>query len=121
MKRNPGTRRSKAVTFETVRRIALTFPGAEESTSYGTPAFKVKGKLFVRLHQDGDALVVRIDEEEWDRRMLADPETFFITDHYRDYPWILVRLATVKRDDLHLLLAEAWRQVAPKSLLATDP
>ena len=120
MKRKPGPRRSRAATFETVRTIALSFPGAEESTSYGTPAFKVKGKLFVRLHQDGDALVVRIEEDERAKRMLTDPETFFITDHYLNYPWILVRLATVKRDDLHQLLAEAWRLVAPKSLLVDD-
>lgn len=118
MQRKPASRRSKAVTFETVRQIALTLPGAEESTSYGTPAFKVKGKLFVRLHQDGDALVVGVEEHERAKRMLDDPETFFITDHYRDHPWILVRLAKVKRDDLHHLLAEAWRLVAPKSLLA---
>ncbi len=48
------------VTFETVRRLALALPAAEESTSYGTPAFKVGGKLFARLREDHD-LVVKID------------------------------------------------------------
>ena len=117
MKRKPRTHPSGPVTFDTVREIALTFPGAVESTSYGTPAFKVAKKLFARLHQDGESLVVRINEAERTRRMKADPVTFFITDHYLDYPWMLVKLSTVQRDDLHVLLAEAWRHVAPSSLI----
>ena len=120
MKRKPRTHPSKAVTFDTVREIALTFPGAVESTSYGTPAFKVAKKLFTRLHDDGETLVVRIDESERTRRMKVDPQTFFITDHYLNYPWILVKLSTVKSDDLHVLLAEAWRHVAPSSYLVDD-
>jgi len=117
MRRTTRTRSSPAITFDTVREIALTFPGAVESTSYGTPAFKVAKKLFTRLHQDGESLVVRIDEAERTRRMKSDPVTYFITDHYLNYPWILVKLSTVKRDDLHVLLAEAWRHVAPSSLI----
>lgn len=50
-----------AVTFETVRDIGRTLPGVEESTSYGTPALKVRGKLLARLWEDGETLVVKID------------------------------------------------------------
>ncbi len=55
--------------------------------------------------------------------MRAHPETFFITDHYRDYAWVLVRLRTVRRAHLADLLEDAWRAVAPKRLvdeLGTD-
>jgi hypothetical protein len=107
-------------TFDSVREIARDLPGAVEGTSYGTPAFHVGKKLFVRKHQDGDWLVIKIEFEQRAMRMRADPETFFITDHYRDYPWILVRLATVDRDDLRNLLHDAWRQSAPPRLLS-DP
>jgi len=48
------------VTYDIVRRLGLALPGAEESTSYGTPALKVKGKLFVRLHQDLDKIVLPV-------------------------------------------------------------
>src|SRR6476620_9074094 len=65
-------------TWDTVRKLAVALPGAEESTSYGTPAFKVRGKLFVRLHQSGDALVVGMDENDRALRMKADPDTYFI-------------------------------------------
>lgn len=110
MKLQPS--KSAKVSFDTVRQIALTFPGAVESTSYGTPAFKVDKKLFARHHQDGESLVIRIDENERTRWMKTDPETFYITDHYLEYPYMLVRLAMVKKKELHLLLAEAWRHVA---------
>ncbi len=102
------------ITFDTVRAIAVGLTGAVEGTSYGTPAFRAGKSLFVRLHDSGDCLVVRIDPDERAMRMKADPETFFITEHYRNYPWILVRLATVERDDLRDLINDAWKLVAPK-------
>ena len=106
------------VTYETVRQIALTLPGAEEGTSYGTPAVKVKGKLFVRLHQDGDAIVIKVDFAEREELMKADPEKFFITDHYLNYPWMLVRLSKVRHDQLRDVLVQSWRRAAPKQLVA---
>jgi hypothetical protein len=94
------------VTFEQVRKIALSLPSVEESTSYGTPAFKVSGKLLARLREDGDSLVVGTTFEEREEMLAADPETFYITDHYLKYPWILVRLSRVSPDALRDLLAE---------------
>ncbi len=107
------------VTFETVRELALTLPGVEEGLSYGTPAFKVGKKLMARLHQDGEALVLKMDFFARDTLMQAEPDTFFITDHYQGYPWVLVRLSTVRREQLRDLLDDAWRSLAPKRLLAS--
>jgi hypothetical protein len=106
------------ITFEKVRMLALALPKAEEGTSYGTAAFKVGGKLFARLHQDGESLVVKIDPGERTMRIKADPETFYITDHYLNYPWILVRVSSVEPGDLRELLEEAWRLSAPKRLVS---
>jgi hypothetical protein len=97
------------VTFEQVRKIALSLPSVEESTSYGTPAFKVSGKLLARLREDGDSLVVGTTFEEREEMLAADPETFYITDHYLKYPWILVRLSRVSPDALRDLLSRALR------------
>jgi len=107
----------KPITFDTVRQIAQTLPGAEESTSYGTPAFKVKGKLFARQHQDGESLVVGVDFDEREEMMNAAPEKFYITDHYLNYPWMLVRMSQVRRDELRDLLIGSWRRAAPKNLV----
>lgn len=75
------------VTFEEVRRMAMMLPEVEEGTSYRTPAFRRRGKLFVRLREDPDSLVIRMLHEQREEMMAADPNTNYITDHYRDYPF----------------------------------
>jgi hypothetical protein len=98
-----------AVTFEDARKMALALNNVEEGTSYGTPAFKAGGKLLARLREDGDSLVVGTTFEEREEMMAADPETYYITDHYLKYPWVLVRLSRVRPDELRDLLSRAWR------------
>ena len=95
--------------------IADELPGAELSTSYGTPAFKVNKKLFARLKEDGKTLVVYTGErEKW---MKKEPAVFFITDHYKNYPAMLIDLNTVKKKDLQHLVHASWKMRAPKRLL----
>jgi hypothetical protein len=105
------------VTLATVRRLALAFPGVEEGLSYGTPGFRVRGKFLARMKEDGETLVVKCGDDERDFRMKADPETFFITDHYRGYPTVLVRLTRVTTTDLRDVLEQAWRLNAPRRLV----
>jgi hypothetical protein len=100
------------VTFEIARRMARALDHAEEVSSYGTPGFKVDGVLFARLHQNLDALVVRMDFEQRAALMEADPETYFITDHYLNYEWVLLRFDRVTPDALRDLLRGAWRAAA---------
>jgi len=120
--RAPNRRKkAKPVTFETVCKLALALPGVEEGLSYRTPAFRVRGKLIARLWEDGGTLVVRTDFDTREVLMRADPETFYVTDHYRSYPFLLVRLSNVHAGDLRKLLEEAWRRAAPKRLLAEYP
>jgi hypothetical protein len=114
-----GRRKKKPVTFDTVRQLALALPGVEERTSYGTTAFKVGGKLFARFHQDGESLAVKVEFAAREVLMGVNPRTFYITDHYRCWPWMLVRISSVDADELRGLLEDAWRRLAPKRLLAT--
>jgi hypothetical protein len=100
------------MTFEAVRKMALELDNVEEGTSYGTPAFKVSGVLFARLRDDIGALVVRMSIDDRQELMAADPETYFITDHYLNYPYILVRLSRVKPDAMRDVLRGAWRSAA---------
>jgi hypothetical protein len=113
--------RRRAVNFDDVRAAAHALPGVQDSTSYGTPALKVRGKLFARLHQDGDCFVLRASVLDRQILMQIDPDAFFLTDHYRPYPWVLVRFAAVQRRALPELLERAWRMVAPKTLAAGHP
>lgn len=97
------------MTYEALRKIGLALPNAVEGTSYGTPALKVKGKLLVRLRPDLDAIVIPTSFEQRDELMAGDPEKYFITDHYRDYPYTLVRLAKISADEARDLLRLAHR------------
>jgi hypothetical protein len=97
----------RKLSLATIRRMALSFPGVEEGTSYGTPAFRLKKRLLARLHQDGQSIMLKLSFEARDHLMRADPETFFITDHYRNYPSVLARLYRLSADDLAKLLAQA--------------
>jgi hypothetical protein len=97
------------VTFDTVRKIALSLDGAEEGTSYGTAAFKVRGALFVRLREDNDTLVLRTTFEQRGELISADPEQYFITDHYLNYEWVLVRMSRIHLDALRDLMRMAHR------------
>lgn len=101
------------ITFDTVRHLALDFPNVEESTSYGTPALKVKGKLFVRQHEDRDVIVIKVAFDQREEMMTTDPETYFITDHYLEYEWMLVRLSRVHQDALRDLLQASYRAALP--------
>jgi len=97
------------VTFAAVRKIALSLDNVEERMSYGTPGFRVGGVLFLRFHQDGESLVVWTDFEQRQELLAADPAAYYITDHYLNYEWILVRVARVHGDALRDLIRWAHK------------
>jgi hypothetical protein len=105
---------AKVRTWAAVCRIGRAFPGLAESTSYGTPALKVAGRLVVRLREDGETLVLRTTFVDRDLLLRAEPATFFIEEHYRNYPAVLTRLARVRPAQLRDLIEAAWRRAAPK-------
>jgi hypothetical protein len=107
----------RPLTYQWVKKTALELPEVAESTSYGTQALKVRGKLMIRLKEDGETLVVLTTWEERERCMMVHPEAFYFTEHYRRYPWVLVRLAAVDRIILRQSIEHAWALAAPKSLL----
>jgi hypothetical protein len=106
--------------WDTVQAIASAFPGAEESTSYGKPAFRVKGKLFAWLSPDdtaGGALAVRADPDELALLVETAPDRYFQTPHYHGYPILLVRLDRVGHEELEERIEDAWLLRAPKRLV----
>ena len=96
------------MTYEQMRKMALGMAGVEEGTSYGTAALKVRGNLMARLKEDGETLVLATTFEEREGLIAEEGETYFITDHYLNYPWVLVRLKKVKPEALRELLKRAW-------------
>ena len=111
------TPRQACLSFDDIVRLAHSLPGVEVSTSYGTPALKVKGKLMARLWEDRTTLVLKVPFVVRDHLMAKAPKTYYLTDHYKDYPYVLVRLDAVRPAELKELLEESWRQSAPKKLI----
>jgi hypothetical protein len=105
----------KKITFDIVREIGLALPDVEEATMYGSPALKVRGNLLacipVNKSAEPDSLAVRIDLDQRAALLAEDQETYYLPDHYRNSPLVLVRLSRVQTDQLRDLLRSAWRVV----------
>lgn len=106
-------RRLRGVPFIEARRLLLGLPDVEEGRSYGMPSFLLHGRFLARF-RDGDTVLVlqlaTISEREV--LMELDPQAFFFTEHYRNYPAVLIRLPEVPRSLLTDVVTEAWRHVA---------
>lgn len=102
-------------TFDKVRQIGLALPDVEESTMYGSPALKLRGRLLACLasHKSAEpgSLVVRTEFEEREALLAEDPETYYLTNHYVNHPVVLVRLSRIGMDELRGLLTSARRFV----------
>jgi hypothetical protein len=100
--------------------LGQRLPEVEESTWFGTPALKVRGRSMCRLRTDPDALVLRVcDMGEREALLQGRPAAFFTTPHYDGHPYVLVRLEAVDPDELAELVEDAWRTMAPKRLVAS--
>ncbi|WP_421591548.1 MmcQ/YjbR family DNA-binding protein [Shinella sp. M27] len=98
-----------------LRRLAEDLPSVETGTSYGTPALKVAGKLFVRI-KDAETLVLMVPLDDKERLIEMAPELYYETDHYKGWPALLVRAAVIDDAELRHRLAESWRLKAPAKL-----
>ena len=108
--------------FELVRRIGLQLPDVEAATRYdGSPVLKVGGAFMAGLathpSAEPETLVVRADLEERERFIEDAPETYYLTDYYRRYPLVLVRLRRVTREALRELLSVSRRMTLAKTRL----
>ena len=105
-------------TFKTVESIGRTLPDVEVTTTWGQPALKVRGKMFVCIasHKSAEpnSLVVMMDFPDRDALVEEDPATYYLKDHYVSYPCVLVRLSRVRADALSDLVTGAHRYVSAK-------
>jgi hypothetical protein len=105
--------------FDTVRKTGLTFPGVEESTAYGAPALKLKGKLLACMasHRSAEpeSLVVCVSFEDRAALIAEAPEIYYVKEHYLNYESVLVRLSRASPDALRDLLGMAYKFVGGKA------
>jgi hypothetical protein len=86
-----------------VRRLALELPATVERPSYGTPGFRVKDKLFARLHEEPGVLVLWCESAHDEQALMAQrPEAFFGRRSPRCTAWARTGCA-------------AWRRRSPRA------
>ena len=106
------------IDFDVVQEIARKLPDVEESSLHGAPSLKVSGRLLTcpALHRSAEpnSLVVRISIDDRARLLAANPKVYYPTDHYVNYPTVLVRLGEIDRRSLEDLLGMAWRFVSSR-------
>lgn len=108
-------RTETVVYLEFIRNVIKRLPGVTEKLCYSTPAFYADKKLFARMKEDCETLVIQtFEREKW---MDADPATFFVTDHYLNSDYMLIVLKTVSPDGLLQLLETAWLNRASRKSL----
>lgn len=112
------TAQQAGVTFEQVCALALALPEVTQSVTHGTPSLRVRDKFFARLLEDGETLSIKCDQNLRDMLIEARSEVFYITEHYRNYAYVLVRLSRADLAELRDLIERAWRMIAPKRLVA---
>ena len=109
--------------FKRVASIGRTLPDVEVTTSWGVPALKVRGRMFVCIathsSAEPDTLVVMMDFADRDALVEEDPDTYYLKPHYVNYPCVLVRLARVHPDALRDLVAGAHRYVSARTKKAS--
>jgi hypothetical protein len=105
----------KSDPFVRVRKLGRSLPGSEEGTSWGTPALKIDGQMFACIptnkSAEANSLAVRVDFVQRDELLAADPRTYYLKDHYVNYPCVLVRLDRIHDDALRDLLRMAYEFV----------
>jgi hypothetical protein len=105
------------MTFDEVRKFALSLPEIYEKPSYGTPSFRVGKKQVARLLEDGEHLVINCSELYCHVLVQKNPEVFSIPAHYQNYDMVVIRLENIEADEFKTVLTKSWRIVAPKKLL----
>ena len=95
---------------------ARDLPEVSESTSYGTPALKVRNKLLCRV-KDAATVVLFCPLDEKEMLLEAAPDIYFETDHYKGWPALLARVDVISEEELHHRLERTWLRQAPKSLV----
>lgn len=103
------------VDYATVREIALAMPNVADASTLRGVAFKVGGKLLAckAIHRSAEAesLMVRVDSINRDRLIAEQPQVYYLTEHYRVYSVVLVRLQAINCNALQSLFTIAWQLV----------
>lgn len=106
------------ITADELRQVVRSLLEAEERETWGHPTFRVRDRMFAAMSDDGQEASVKATRQEQAALVSAAPETFGIPAYVGRHGWVSIQLATVDPAEVRELIVEAWRQTAPKRLVA---
>ncbi len=104
------------MTSDQAREVALALPEAVEQDHHGKPSFRVGGKIFATLWDDGH-MNVMLDEGGTLMAVETHPGTCAEVWWGKRLAAVRVELALAEPEFLAGLLEQAWELRAPKRLL----
>ena len=100
------------MTIATAMKMGRALPDVEQTTAWGAPALKVRGKMMackaINKQAEPNTLGVCIPIPQREELIAADPATYYLKPHYEAYPCVLVRLSQIHPDALRDLLRMGW-------------
>lgn len=108
-----------AVTYEQAREWVLSLPGTSEVMveAWGHPTLRVNDKKFASGGVGLPTMTLKASPEEQSALIARAPDTYGVAPYVGRYGWVEVSLPHVDPDELHDLLVQAWRAVAPKKMV----
>lgn len=108
-----------SITIDEVRMLALSLPETNEEKHWGKPSFRVRGKIYAVIQEDGVTVVVKTTEDERLANTTMAPDIYSLPDSFQNLNYMKVRMDRIPRDEFRSVLIQAWRLVAPKRVVAT--
>ena len=96
--------------------VAFTcaLPDVAMERFFGTPCPKINGKAILSPGREKGSFCLLVSKDEKLMLMETDPDTFWETPHYQNYPAVLVRYGTPSRERVELYIQRAWWDRAKK-------
>lgn len=98
--------------WEAAVAFACTLSEVVMETWWGTPCPKINGTGFMSPGREPGSFALMVTRPEKELLFETDPETFWETAHYRNYPMLLVRYGTASRERVELYIQRAWWDLA---------
>ena len=104
---------------EALRQIAIALPQVEERDHFGTPSWRIDGKIFAQMAQaqTANTAILKLPRARQDILFEVRPETFTPAVWGR-LVWCTINLDRIETGELAALVRSAWLEVAPKRLAA---
>lgn len=104
------------------RQVMLSIPGTDERLWFREPSVFIHDRFLAKTHKKEDAVTLQVGSMEMRNMMLeAEPKLFYITDHYRNFPFVLIRLSALTKTVLKEMLVGRAAQLAAMKPIKRTP